>query len=235
MFGQHRLIGQVPVGDHPKPPGPGQQARGGDYLVVERGYWRRQELCSLGFNGLHGEADYTHWNDGGARWRQHGVPLRPWADRKDGYVLIMGQVAGDASLGGLDVVAWVSETAPAIADMTGCDAWFRPHPGARQVMPEGVKVRPFAESLEAALAGARMVVTWSSTSGVDAALCGVPVVALSPVSMARDVAAHELVPWPPMPDRTMWTHRLARRQWTLAELANGEAWEHLRRRYEGAA
>jgi len=86
-----------------------------------------------------------------------------------------------------------------------------------------VEMPPIEKDLEAA----RYAVTFNSNSGVDAALAGVPVVAMDEGSMAWQVAGHrigEIV----FPDREKWAHDLAFAQWDVEEITSGEAWEHLR-------
>jgi hypothetical protein len=82
-------------------------------------------------------------------------------------------------------------------------------------------------NLAEALAGAAFAVTWNSNSGVDAAMAGVPVVAMDEGSMAWPVAAHDLGAVPRLPERRPWAAQLAWCQWRPEEIADGTAWEAL--------
>ena len=149
--------------------------------------------------------------------------MKPWRKR-DGYVLIMGQVRGDAALANVDFPVWVRKT---ISDLRalGHDVRFRPHPkdmGQRYDCPVQ------AGNLHEAMANASFVVTWSSNSGVDAVLNGIPAVAMDRGSMAWDVAAHGLESAGVTPNRTRWAHSLAWCQWRLSEIEDGTAWDHLK-------
>lgn len=78
------------------------------------------------------------------------------------------------------------------ADVYGLPVRFRPHPMEqrrrgflRQVHGCETDRGPLADSL----AGATVVVTWNSNTGVDALLAGKPTVAMGEGSMAAPVAA----------------------------------------------
>lgn len=207
-----------------------QKDLGRRYLVMERGYiGDRFSWTSLGYDGLNGHADFCNQDVSGDRWDKHFAHLmRPWRKR-DGYALVMGQVRGDAALQGVNWVGWASGTIAQLKAL-GHDVRFRPHPkdpGQCYGCPT------LTGELENALAGASLVVTWNSNSGVDAALAGVPVVAMDRRSMAWDIAAHGLETAGITPDRTRWAHRLAWCQWRLSEIQDGDAWDHLKSGMEG--
>lgn len=73
-----------------------------------------------------------------------------------------------------------------------------------------------------------MVVSFNSSTDVEATLAGVPAVITDVGSLSYPVAAHSVFDPVVTPDRTNWGHQMAWRQWTLAELRSGEAWDHVR-------
>lgn len=209
----------------------GQRERGLDYLVMERGYFGdRMKCCSLGFNGLNGHAEFCAENSPADRWEKHGVEVKPWRTGGD-YALVMGQVDGDQSVQGVDLPVWYCEVLQKLGEKTDAPIYFRPHPQARQRVGfsgfDGLKTW----SLDEALGGAFVAVTYNSNSGVDAALAGIPVVAMNRGSMAWEVASRE-VDFGHTPDRAQWLNDLAHKQWTIEEIAAGDAWAHLQRKYE---
>lgn len=211
-----------------------QKREGRHYLVMERGYFRdRFAYTSLGYDGLNGRADFCNADVPGDRWEKHGVPLAPWRNPRRGYVLLLGQVYGDASLAGVHYANWLRHVSAQLRAM-GREVVFRPHPLAPSSRVERVQV--VGGTLAEAFAGARCALTYNSNSGVDAVLAGVPLITTDRGSMAWDVAAHSLlqVDDPPTPDREAWAHRLAYCQWTEAEITSGEAWDHLRRKFAPA-
>jgi hypothetical protein len=195
----------------------------GHVLVMERGHvGDRMAMTSCGWDGLGRRGHYPRATDGGARWRaRYHALMAPWTERV-GYVLVIGQVDGDAALGGLDVARWRVEIEQALV-ARGHVPKFRPHP---------VMARP-RRSLAEDLSGAELCVTYNSTTGVEAVLAGVPTVTLDPGAMAWPVTVHELEAPPLRPDRTAWAADLAWTQWTLEEIANGDAWAALEPVREG--
>jgi len=202
----------------------GQQYRGRDVLVMERGHVGDRRLyTSCGWNGLAGRGTYPGCLDSGERWAQRHS-MRPW--RQDGrYALVLGQVAGDAALHGLDVQAWAQRVTDGLHGL-GRAVVYRPHPltGAG-FCPVGATLA--YGTLDDALAGAALAVTYSSTAGVECVLAGVPTVAMDAGAMCWPVSGHTLDDVV-RPDRTAWAHALAWTGWTREELTDGTAWESLK-------
>lgn len=201
-----------------------RRAAGRTTLVMEAGYLGdRLEWCALGYDGLNGRADFVNRDMPGDRWDRHFAGLlRPWRAVGE-TVLVLGQVPGDAALAGLDPVAWAEAMIrEAQTRWPARPVRWRPHPAHR------APGRSLAEDLETAW----LALTYNSTAGVAAALAGVPVVALDRGSMARPIAARRLEDAPARPDRLAWAHDLAYCQWTEAEVAGGEAWDHLKRKFD---
>lgn len=209
----------------------GQKECDGDFLVMERGYFRnRLRYCSLGFNGLNGYANFHSENSPGDRWSKHGVQVKPWKDTGD-YILLMGQIGGDQSVKHCNILKWYQKVISEIKEITDIPIWFRPHPNGRKNYDltglAGYKLGKLEEDLERAL----KVVTFNSNSGVDAVINGVPVIAMDRGSMVYEVAQNDIRIENELFDRTQWLNDLAYKQWTMKEIAKGEAWEHLKRRY----
>lgn len=208
-----------------------RQHAGRPVLVLERGYVRRDEYWSLGWNGINGRADHVNEDAPSDRWAALGVELRPW--HGGDYFLVAGQVPWDVSVQHTDHRAWCRQTVAVLAG-AGVEVRFRPHPlavkrGADYGVPDRF-LRP-----DAPLERAAAVVTFNSNLGVDATLAGTPVSATDEGSMARAVALPSALAvlngaaaW--RPDRTRWAAELAYAQWTEAELASGAAWERVGRR-----
>lgn len=225
---------------------PYEAASGRRHLVVERGYvGDRFQWTSMGYDGLNGRADFCNADSPGDRWKKldeiegrnylGGKLMQPWRDsRHDGdYVLVMGQVTGDASLRNVRVEDWYRTQLLRIRN-AGLRAYFRNHPlnDREPILPQGVTMLPKEVRLDDALAGAKWVVTYNSNSGVDALLAGVPVVAMDEGSMVYGLAGRNPEIPPPMLDRTQWARNIAYCQWTLAEISSGKAWDHLKKGME---
>ena len=213
-----------------------QRAAGRDYLVIERGYvGDRFVFASIGLNGLNGRAEFNTADkaDDDSRWRKHFADLMaPWRDVSNGVgdCLVMGQVAGDASVRNVNITRWYQEIVDQIRrHRPGQRIRFRVHPNQKQrSCPAHAIAVDHDEPLTVSLSSARFVVTFNSNSGVDAVLAGVPTVTLDEGAMAWPVTSHDLARPFYQPDRTAWANRLAWCQWSVEEIASGEAWAHIR-------
>ena len=206
-------------------------------LVMERGYLpNRMVYSSFGWNGLNNRASFPAAPDGSARFRRlFAHHLAPWrgaaAAARPRTALLCGQVPGDASLYGVDFAVWTAATAAVLA----AAEWrvlFRPHPLLTRVgytghpaarPPPGAVAAP-GPAFADALAAADLCVTYNSNAGVEAVLAGVPTVTLDAGAIAWPVAAHDLAAAGHTPDRSRWCADTAWRQWSLAEIAAGDAW-----------
>jgi len=197
----------------------------GDVLVMEQGYMlERIEWTSLGWNGLNGRAAFGSGD--ASRWRKYFAHLmQDWKpEGAGGYVLVAGQVKGDASLGNVDFDEWVRETMAYLGGPADGSVVFRPHP----------LVDEPAKSLEDDLFDAKLAVTYSSNLGVDAVLSGTPTIVMDEGGMAWPVAGHdtnEVI----RPSRNKWAQALAWTQWKLSEIESGAAWDVVRQARNGPA
>lgn len=194
-----------------------QLARGGEVVILERGYLAdRFEWTSVSFGGeLNGRAEFRGPFHDGSRWEKHFAHLmQPWRQRPDGPVVIMGQVPGDQAVRAIDIDRWCK-----------CTAEHYQEQGRKVIIRKHPKVQPVQRPLADVLAEAERVVTFNSNSGVDAVLAGVPTIAVDRGSMAWDVTGHDLKEDPPTPDRTAWAHRLSWCQWRMDEMRSGACWD----------
>lgn len=199
--------------------------RGHDVLIMERGYiGDRFHYTSLAWNGLNGHATFPDYPvDNGERFALHGGVLKPW-NKGGEYALILGQVPGDASLKGRDLVPWYSEMAIQIQQLTGLGVLFRPHPDLKKKgMVQNVRnTSPSTGTLQEALEGAAFSVCFNSNAAVDSILAGVPCVAGDKGTMAWDMCSPSIIDIR-RPEREAWAHKLAFTQWSMEEIRSGEA------------
>lgn len=212
------------------------QKRYGEVCILERGYiGDRFEWTSVSFGGkLNGRAEFRGAIATPERFERHFAELmRPWR-HDDGYALLIGQVEGDMSLavvgGRLD--AWYRETSEALR-RKGYEVRFRPHPGTIKrgspiVVPPEAKM--IVGTLAEAFAGAGLVVTFNSNTGVESVLAGAPTIATDIGSMAWRMTSHDVEGHLIRPDRAGWAHALAWKQWRLDEMASGYCWDVVGRR-----
>lgn len=204
--------------------------RGHRVLLMERGYLGdRFYWTSLAWGGLNGYGDFRLPTTCDPARFLDNFAMLPWNPTGD-YVLIMGQVPGDMSLHGTNIHAWCIEAAR-FYKARGDAVMIRPHPLARKRGWWPIRGVPEAHGgLDEALAGARLVVTFNSNSGVDAILAGKPTVVVDPGGMAYPVAAGHAFGGETTddPGREDWAARLAWCQWSPRELEDGTAWERMK-------
>ncbi|HEX9647074.1 MAG TPA: hypothetical protein VGB88_06220 [Alphaproteobacteria bacterium] len=227
--------------------------RGDRLLVVESAFVRRGDYWAMGWGGINGRADFRSASVGDDRWRAMGVKTRPWRSPRDakasrlGPVVVCGQLPRDTNVQDTDHPAWCRHVMAWLA-AERIPAVFRPHP--RIDDPEVYGIAPAlwdTGKIAETLAWARAAVVFNSTSGVDAALAGVPVVALDRGAFCWPIASHRLDvlrdpgsspgagpgsspgAGPRCPSRRAWLAGLGYSQWTLEEMRAGLPWRHLTR------
>jgi len=199
------------------------QESGVPHLILECGYINgtgrdysanRLRFISTSWNRRHGLSDWL-WPDeaNGERWNALGIELQPWRQDRE-YVLLLEQHPADS--GAPDVTMFRRDI---IAE---CE---------RREWPCRVRYHPSnhrnERTLDEDLAEASLAITWCSTASVEAVIAGVPTYTLGPGSIAAPVTRHLLEHGPFVGDRGQWANRLAYRQWTVSELADGSAWPHI--------
>lgn len=192
---------------------------GATVLVAENGYLgadrEGRQLYALAVGHHNGRG---RWPEGGPeRWERLGIDLSPW--RADGsHVLVLAQ-RGIGEPGVAMPRDWPRKTVTVLGRLTRRPVVLREHPG-RLSAP-----RPLAE----ALSGCWCAVTWGSGAGLKALVAGIPVIHGLPGWIGAGAATSDLaaIEAPPMPDRLPMLRRLAWAQWTVGELASGEAFDRV--------
>lgn len=199
-------------------------------LVIESGFMCRPHYYAIGWNGIHGDANFAlnrnYTND---RFNQLGIELSPWREATEvKNVLVCGQVPWDTNVQHFDYLAWVKDTIYTLRAQ-GYKVRFRPHPRMdASIYGVPKKLIDNREKLSKALDWADCVVVYNSTSAVDALIAGVPIITIGKNAIARPLACQKLDPSSVIrPDRTGFFNALAYTQWTLPEMASGLPWLHL--------
>lgn len=200
---------------------------GKQVLVLERGYiGDRFSWTSLGWNGLNAHAKMPIIDDGGNRFRKyHSSLLKDRDYSTNDYVLLIGQVPGDAALRGLNLSSWYQQMKEDCERIYSLPVRFRPHPRA----PAGAYPKSLEQhtgDLADAMLNARAVVTFNSNTAVEAVLAGKSALSFDDGSMAREVTSHVLGD-DYNGDRMDWAHKLAWKQWQLSEIEDGSAINYL--------
>lgn len=195
-------------------------------LVAENGYIFRkgssEHYYALARDGHNGSGWWVVGNED--RWAKLGQEIKPWCEKKDGYVLIADQrgIGSEIMRCPHQLYEGIVPRLKRIfarADKRNVPEFrLRRHPGRH--VP--------ARSLEADLREARALVTWASNSANEALLMGIPSFRLAPFHVNEAVLTDlsQLVD-PPRPDRLAAFQKLAWAQWSLSEISSGEAFRTL--------
>lgn len=206
-------------------------------IVIESGFVKRPDYYAIGWGGIHGDADFcTDDVTGIYRWLDVGVKLHPWKYSRPGprRVLVCGQVPWDTNVQDFDYILWCQKIVRKLR-AHGHTVRFRPHPRMFERWEDyGIKERLIdpCRKLHDALDWAQCVVVWNSTSGIDAVIRGVPVIAFSRNAMVRPLSSSTQLEMKHLsyPDRKNFFAKLAYSQWTREEMRSGLPWKHLLRR-----
>jgi len=211
-------------------------------FVMERGWFDRFAHTQIDHAGFNHTASWARvgWDKrppaAPERFRHAwGRPPAPF-HRRDGYCLVLLQVPGDAQLAGADVrrpgplVELVEAHAPSAVEIR-----VRAHPLHPWSCGLGRRARMADAPLAEAVAGAKFCVTINSNAGNEALAWGCPVLCVGPALYAAAGVAPRSSPadmpaalarmaagWRPADESVrIYLHRLACRQWSAEELAEG--------------
>lgn len=197
----------------------------------------------VGVGGALGDdADFCAKDSPADRWQAQSSQLniKPAPYRTEGrHVLLLGQVARDASLRGVDIVKWLRDTAIEVRRRSTRPIVVRLHPSMRWRDRKAaiaacaeiadLTISPLERTFSADIADAWTCVTYSSGGAVDALLAGVPPICMSPANVAYELCSKSIedIEQPLQPDREQFLRDIAYSQWTREEMADGTAWRHL--------
>lgn len=187
------------------------RAEGRTWWYGDHGYFGRGEYYRVTRNALQhactGRGDPE-------RLEAVGVRVRGWR-RTGSYVLLCPNSPDFFRMQGLDCEAWIRDTTALIARYSDREIRVRFKTSSR----------PFEEDVREAWA----VVVYTSVAGVLAAIDGVPCFATAPcASLPFGSGDLALIETPRRPDnRHEMASVLAANQWTLHEMARGQAWREL--------
>lgn len=207
-----------------------QRSRNLPVLILERGFVKRNDYYSAGYNGLNGRATFLNTDVKEDRWPLLDVPLQPWKEENRGdKILVCGQVPTDASVQHIDIIDWCATVCDVISKLSDREIVYRPHPLAIQGTPHILGTTTSYNSLQHDLDDAWAVITFNSNTAVDAVIQGIPVFSFDKGSMAYDVSNKDIddIEDPKFFIRHKWANELAYTQWNLQEMEDGLAWNHL--------
>ena len=177
------------------------------------------------------------------------VPTFPgWKDHRQGNILILMQIPGDASLRGQKIGEWLMDTIYKIRCITDRQIWIRFHPATSEkargeifselqhLFFNNYKDINFGDgittTLDQDLNNAGICVSYTSGSSIDAVLKGVPVIAMDMGNLVYPISSHHIEEihnpkLAPITEIDNWLLGLANSQWTETEMKLGKVWQHI--------
>lgn len=213
------------------------------FLYADKG--NTNKFLRYSYDGIFpSTGEYCNSNPNPARWelisKRVGIKLKPW--KKDGNdILLCCQRDGGWSMSGQSLLPWVVKTVTQIRKFSDRRIVIRFHPGDKNILNHKRMLARYRlpnvivshqENILQDFTTAQCVINYNSSPAVAAAIEGVPVIVLDPErSQAADVSHHSLDNIENLQefDRETWIHKMAQMHWTLDELKDGTAWNHLRK------
>lgn len=190
---------------------------GGIVLVAENGYVgvdradRKIYALARGFHNGRGKTPVG----GPERWDALSIALAPW---KRGEHVLVSANRSFGTPGGIMPNDWMIQVRNVLEKTTKRPVKFRAHPGNDR--PK----HPFSGDLE----GAHCVIIWSSSTGCEALIAGVPVFCMAPWWICKEATRADihLLEEPLCDDaaRLDAFQKLAWAQWHVDEIASGTAY-----------
>ena len=177
-----------------------------------------ERYYSIGVDGIKRGANFYNENSPNDRFKKRKLRIKEWRNSTDYYHNLVKRVR----------------------EYTDRPIVFRTHPiGDKEIRnrirpPEGVdniKITDAKQvSIKEDLKNAWCAVTRTSNGAVDAAFNGIPVITEDPICLAYDVAGHTIkkIEDPEKPSRNQWVYDMSYAEWSLEEMRQGLAWNHLR-------
>ena len=163
-----------------------------------------------------------------------GVELHPWRDSGD-HILYAGSSAKYHAFQGLpSPERYAFEVFDELSRHTDRAIHYRPKPSYRDAEPVSNALFDRRGAMHDAMKGVHAVVTHGSNACFEAVCAGIPCIVLGP-GVARPISSTSLdeierLRMASEADRVNWLAGLSYWQWTLGEMASGEAWQYVRHR-----
>jgi hypothetical protein len=213
------------------------------FIVIERGYLKRDQYYSFAVNGFGGRANFYNKNSSPDRFNKLDLKVKPWNENRNQAILIATQISWDTSVQHVNYELWLKKTMNDLRKMyPSKEIIFRPHPvrGIDIYSDEVLKVinrnkvQISTFSLEEDFQRSSSVMTFNSTTSVDAILEGVPVISHDDGCIVRNVTDHSIKNVENFTrfDRNFVFFNLAYTQWNWEEFAENKPWLRIRDKIE---
>lgn len=202
----------------------------------------------VGVNGfLNNQGTFCQKNHDQKRLNHLEIDWSGWKNDENGHILLLLQLPGDASLRGINIYTWASNTATRIRKYTDRKIVIRTHPSHKPKDTDdwykfytdismNVKNIDFSlgkdKNIKEDLKDAYCSVAYTSGSSIDSIVNGIPTLATDPGNFAFEISSRfvEEIENLKLSDNAtvkQWLQNLSYSQWSPEEMQNGEIWIHL--------
>lgn len=207
-------------------------------VYIDLGYWGRREGGRLtGYHKIsvgdrHPTAYFQKRRHDASRIERFGLAPQPW--RRGEAILLCGMGPKAAGAEGYAPNQWESWAVSELRKHTERPIIYRPKPNwptARKIAGTEWGAVERDGEIAQALEGVWAVVSHHSNANVEALQLGVPSFTLGGVALPMSEARLSLIETPRFPsdaERAQWLADIAWTQWSVAEMADGLPWAHLK-------
>lgn len=166
-------------------------------IIIEQGFLNRKYYRSFGINGFAGLSKIKPINCPKDRFEKLNIKIKDINVKNDGYILFCAQLPWDTQVQEIDYNKYINKLFITLKNITNRKIVFRYHPLFKPrgkfniTLPYYVK-KDENENLIDSLNDAYCVISYNSTSLVDAIIEGKPIIALSKMSIIYDLATNDL-------------------------------------------
>lgn len=195
------------------------------FLYADLGYWSRETHWRFAANAW---SPNKHMRRGmpADRFRSLGVNVLPEHGGK--YVLVLGATMKSCFDHGLHYMSWERRACEALLSQ-GAKVLYRPKPKDKAAKPiDGTEYAQSA-NLGELFAQASLVVAHHSNACVEAIAAGCSVHCEQGAASLRSVPLTDWKAPKLIPGREQFLCDVAYTQWTVEEMRNGKAWNHMRK------
>lgn len=207
-------------------------------VYIDLGYWGRREGGRLsGYHKIsvgarHPTAYFQKRHHDASRLNRFGLRPQPW--RQGDAILLAGMGPKAAGAEGFDPNQWETWAVAELRKATERPILYRPKPNwetARKIAGTTWAAVGKDGDIGDALEGVWAVVSHHSNANVEALQLGVPSFTFGGVALPLSESRLSKIESPLKPDfaeRCQWLADIAWTQWSVAEMAEGAPWRHLK-------
>ena len=207
-------------------------------IIIEQGFLNRKYYRSFGINGFAGLSKILPNNCPKDRFYKLNIKLKDMNIIDNGYILFCAQLPWDTQVQDIDYNKYINNIFIKIKNLTNRKIVFRYHPLYKPrgnfniTLPYYVK-KDENDNLLDSFKGAYCVVSYNSTSLVEAIIEGKPIIALNKMSIVYDLATNDInninnLYIPNKKDILQKMYNISYMQYNLDEFENGVAINYIK-------